>query len=715
MRDRVTILLGFLRREAGLLAVIVVALVWTLNAWTPVHYGETARTLGFARAGPVAGDARPVRSDDWAVALPYFQIAVANDFGPRNEASPYKEPLKAFFALPSRDWSMAFKPSLWGFMVLDPAHAYALHFAFLAAAMVAGFALLLRQLGCSPGYALAIAATLFFSQFVQAWWTTNAATFALAPWLAVAFLWRGPWWLRAPAIAYATAAWLIGLLYPPFVISAALALGVLIVAFRPDAVRPGRIVVAMAGVAAGAGLAWAHFADLIPVMAATVYPGQRLSDGGGVQPLQLLAHVFPSLVAAGYEPLPLWQTNGCEIAVVGAYLPLAMAAFCDRRDLLAWLRGHSWAAYLWLGVLALMATWMLLPIPARFAPVLNLVPPPRMLWGFGLLLLLGPAVVGGQVRWIITAPRLAAFAAVVVAAWAVSKLGLSRTPLALGVFDIAILAILAGLLLVARFAPNVLPPRKLALTAVVLAAAATFGQFNPVQPVTQIFRPRHSEPVDALSAYAAANPLGWAVEDRHYGAILNGAGVPAINHVLLQPQLAFFRRAYPDMDPAAFDHVFNRYAHVMPAMRWAPAVIRADLIAVPPDPFAIPLPVRLDPGAAKAAPGGATEQVQTVRLGPQRWGVTLEGWGRWSGVEPGQSLRVAFAEGQPGRIVRATAVRLARPDIVAATQDRSAFAAGFGARLEIEGGPDARRFTAADFRLVAVDPKLGETAVPSLP
>lgn len=691
-----------LSKERALVALVLGALVYVFLAWTPANYGEGARLLGVPGAGPVVGHAEPIRSDDWAVTIPYFQLAVANDFGPRNEASPYKEPLKAYFALPSRDWSMAFKPDLWGFLVLNPAHAYSLHYAVLSLAMLVGFAVLLRQLGCAPGYALAVSAILFSSQFVQVWWTSNAPALAWGPWTAVLFLWRGPWWVRWPALAYVSAVWLIGELYPPLIVATALAMAVLIVAFRPDALRPFPILCAGLAVAVGSALAWVHFADLTPVMRATAYPGERTWGGGGVPALQLAAHVFPSFVTARYEPLPSWPTNACEIGVVGSFLPLAVACFCDHGALLAVARSRPRAIAIWFAGLAVLAAWMLLPIPAGAAPLLNLVAPGRMLWGFGLLLLLGLAVAVARVPWGLSAVRIVAFVAAVLAAWVLSKFILFRAPLAFGRFDVVIVPLLAVLLIARRFVPG-LGPRRLALLAVALTALVTFGRFNPVQPAGQIFRPQRSEPVDVLRAYARANPKGWAIATRYLGGLAPGAGVPAINHVLLQPQLAFFRQAYPDMPAPAFNATFNRYAHIKPAVRWAPALIQPDLIEVPPDPFAIPLEVQI---AAPAAAGtaGAVDRVEVVRLGPTRWGVSVEGWGNWSGVTPGQRLGVT-ATG-PARIVRASGYRLPRPDVVAARKDPAMFASGFGLRLEVEAAAAPRAF-----RIVTVDPRRGPGSV----
>ncbi len=675
----------FARRHGGLLAIACLFLVYVLNAWTPSHYGAATRILGIARSGPVMGEARTIRSDEWAVATPYFQIAVASDFGTHDVISPYREPLKGFFALPSRDWSMAFKPDLWGFLVLDPAHAFSLHYALLAAATVFGFALLLRQIGCSPGFALAIGVLVFLSQFVQGWWTSNAPTLAWAPWVVVAFLWRAPWWARAPAVGYAVTVWLIGHLYPPFIVAAGAGLGLLVAAFRPDALRPAHLAPGVIGAAAGLGVAWLHYADLIPVMAATVYPGQRLVEGAGVQPLQVLAHLLPYLVTrADHEPLGLWVSNACEIGVVGSLLPLAVLAFCDHRALGRWVAENKVATGVWLGGLVLLAAWVMTPLSGRAFPLLNVATPPRMLWGLGLLLILGLARIAGAVPRRVTWRRAAVFAGVSAGAWAVSKLLLSTTPIEAGWFDLVAVPILIALMLARRAAPAALPARRLVLIALTATAFLTFGQFNPVQPARPIFESHRNLVLDAMRAYSAANPHGMVVVPTAYGAIINGAGIPALNHTLLRPQLAFFRRAYPDMPAEAFEGVFNRYANLRPTVQAGPTAPQLDVIALPPDPFAIPLAVAIG-GTAASGPTlqGAVDEIETERLGPRRWAVNLTGWAAWKGVAEGQRLRIDMTP-EVGRIVAARGSRLARPEVVFSLNDPAAFAAGFGVRLEIE-------------------------------
>jgi hypothetical protein len=434
--------------------------------------------------------------------------------------------------------------------------------------------------------------------------------------------------------------------------------------------------------------------------------------GGGVAPLQLAAHLFPSLVTQRFEPIPLWPTNACEIAVVGSFLPLAIACFCDHRTLLRWAAARRRALLTWGAGLAAMLVWMLVPIPGRLAPVLNLVPPARMLWGFGLLLTIGLTVIASGATWRLTRARIAAFIGVVLTGWAVSKLGLARAPIEFDRFDAAIVPILVTLLLFRRWAPGALPPRRLALTAVLLTALVTFGTFNPIQSAVPIFAHLRSPVLDTFAAYARANPKGWAIAPGMYGSTINGAGVPAINHTLLQPQTAVFRAAYPELDAATLDAIFNRYAHIVPTTVWTPGLPLADVIAAPPDPFAIPAPVRVANAAAPApaAEHGSVERLTAVRLGPRRWGVLATGWTDWRGVGADQGLRVWLDE-TGGRIVRATAYRLPRPDVVAALADRSAFAAGFGLRLEVEVAGAVDAFPARRLEIVAVDAEHGARAL----
>lgn len=125
--------------------------------------------------------------------------------------------------------------------MLPPANAYSFFFMFMSMAFLCGWALFLRQLRLPPLAAVLIALTLYFSPYVQVWWTSNAGAFALAPWAAVAWLRIDTRWLRILASAYALVVWLLAIAYPPFIISALLTMAVLVLAFRRDALTLPRL------------------------------------------------------------------------------------------------------------------------------------------------------------------------------------------------------------------------------------------------------------------------------------------------------------------------------------------------------------------------------------------------------------------------------------------------------------------------------------------
>ena len=70
----------------------------------------------------------------------------------------------------------------------------------------------------------------------------------------------------------------------------------------------------------------------------------------------------------------------------------------------------------------------------------------------------------------------------------------------------------------------------------------------------------------------------------------NGAGIPAINHVLTTPQLGFFRQVFPDMPDRQFNHVFNRYAHIFLEEDVEPRSPQSDVALLPIAPFRGPIP-----------------------------------------------------------------------------------------------------------------------------
>jgi len=575
-----------------LIMLLVVAAVYVALALTPSHYAVGLRRLGVENAGPLLLSARPIRSDEWIVLTPLFQTAVRGGFSTVNQISPYHESLKGFWALPILDWSLVFKPQLWGFWALPPAYAYSLYFAVLWTTFLAGYAILLRQLGVNIWLAALGSACLFFSAFVQVWWTSNAPTFAFAPWPLIAFLLPIRAWLKLPLLFWVSAVWVFGLVYPPFMISGAFALAVLLLAFRRDALTPGNIAVAIVALAALGASFILYFGDYIQTMRETVYPGQRYVSGGGVEWTRLLSHLFPFLTTIQFTPL-LANSNECEIAVVSTLLPLTMLCFVDYRSLRKALEDNRIDFWIAAAGLALMLIWMVVPVPASTGRILlwTQVPPTRMMWGFGLLLTALVVVLAAKCSFVITPRRLAAFTVAMVAAW-LAKIGFNQfwpqanvtiwDALIYGWFDwIVVIIFLEAAVLVWKYkAPPAFNVRAL-FAAAAIAGMITFGTFNPFQQAFPIFAPPSETPfLASVRKQAKTNPNGWAVVPGWYGSLFSGIGIPAVNHTLTAPAMGFFRKIFPEMNDAEFNYLFNRYANISLKNVAAPEA-RDDLLILP--------------------------------------------------------------------------------------------------------------------------------------
>jgi hypothetical protein len=588
--------------ERRLLAALVgAALLYVALALTPSHYGMGLRLLGFD-ARPLIGVARLVRSDEWIVLTPLFQIAVHGNFGSTNVISPYHETLKGFYALPILDWSLLFKPQLWGFWLLPPAYAYSLYFTILWSSFLAGYTILLRQLGASLLIATFGSLALFSSHLVQVWWTSQSPAFTFAPWpLIVLLLSLRPIW-KIPLLFWVSSVWVLALVYPPFMVPAGFAMGVLALAFRRDAITAGNVLAAaIALIGVSVTFFW-YFGDLISVMRNTVYPGDRYVGGGGVEAMKLLAHLFPFFTTSQFKPL-LRNSNECEVAVVSTLLPLTILFFVRYRSAISCLRENQFAAWIVTAGLTMMLAWMVLPVPASVGKLLlwTQVQPDRMAWAFGLLLTLSLIVFSSKVKFKISNLRFFGFSVTVVAAWLASKIGFTEiwsrtnvTALAMlsrSWFDwIAIVPFGIVTFLAARRKSIARNPADALFASAAITGLATFGTFNPLQPAHLIFDLPPTPFQEQVRENARANPNGWAVVPGMYGALLNGAAIPSINHTLMAPRLDFFRRAFPDLPVEQLNQTFNRYAHIIPREGADPHSPSPDVVVVPIAPFLKPVP-----------------------------------------------------------------------------------------------------------------------------
>jgi hypothetical protein len=156
-----------LREHPFVVIVLVIAALYAAFQLTPSSYEIALRAIGIADDGLVFGPAKPVRSDEWAIWTPYFQIAVNNGFARIDALSPYAEDLRNVNALPLADWGLIFKPHLWSFFLLPPAAAFSLMYAILLAACLTGWYWLALALRFDKLVAAIFSLTIFALPYVQ--------------------------------------------------------------------------------------------------------------------------------------------------------------------------------------------------------------------------------------------------------------------------------------------------------------------------------------------------------------------------------------------------------------------------------------------------------------------------------------------------------------------------------------------------------------------
>jgi len=685
----------------------LIFLVYVSNAWTPSSYAVVLHSIGITNGDPVVGTALPIRSDEYSVQTPHFQMAVLSGLKDTDQVSPYRESMKSFIAYPTKDWSVIFKPQLWGFLLLRADYAYSLYFAVLAAAFFGGWWLFFRMLGIDTRYALVGALLLFFSQFIQVWWTTNAASFAFAPWVAIAFLKPSSFIVRTLLVLYSAAVWLFGLLYPPFLYGMAVAMVAAVLALRPETLKVKNILATLLGGLIAGTLVFYYMHDIVEIMRNTVYPGKRSLSGGTVPIRHVIATFLPYINTLMFDPTPIYPdlVNECEAGTVSSFLALLVLCFAEGRSLIDNIRLQKRAMIVFLAAAVFCCAWMVLPISARIGHLvlLDMVPPRRLLLAFGFIVHIAILALLPKLRWAVTVPRLATFVACVAFCFLLTKSQLPLPLLRHSWFDFLIIPLALAAIIIGHFIKRPVPTGAVLLAASAACNALTFGTFNPLQSATPIFSQHNTELVKDLHKLEKIDSNGWVYLNGWYGATLNGLGIKAINDAPMSPQLAFFAREFSELPDTTKNYDFNRYAHIIPVFQSEPSTI-GDKLFVPLQHFA-----RNDGVVAKEIGDslpwfGSIDSYSIIEISPGRYAIEVAGWGNFTSVDKEQ--KVAFT----GDSLTPTGLaRDLRPDVSAAQKDTTMSLSGFRAFFETDQ-PDAND----EIRLASIDPRRGEYRIPNL-
>lgn len=677
------------RMQRADLAIVVAALillfVYVGNALTPSSYALVLRHVGVAEAdtGLVFGSPRPIRSDEWAHMTPWVQATVKNGLARYNEYSPYRDDFRATYGMPVVDWGLLFKPSLWLFPVTGAAQAYSFHFFFHAAAFLIGYTYLLVALGIrSRVTALAGATTLFFTGFVQGWWTVNAAAMSFIPLIALALLSIRQPMFKGLAVYWLLTSCAISLCYPPFILMGGLFCLAIVVVHR-ERVLPNIKTTALLACALTAAVltTYLYLQEEITALMHTVYPGQRLDTRGGEMGLRQFAMQFyPNLYVHNFESLI--GMNICEIGVVGSLFNLAALFFLDYARLKEVVINDRAARrfYLtFLGAFVYLVIWQLLPVPEIWGQIsgMHIVASNRSAYLSGLLLFVALAHATNAAGLQLSVVRCVGFLAILLYPVAVEKLITFPVPPRTLWLDVAVIpALFAVTALLVRMLRSTLPsgwfahpPAAINAALAVCCAAIgvlTWAAFNPLQSAVPIFA-RHSTPttatLDRLTTEQGGKLLAVPARWGFPGAVLAGLGYPSIATATFRPALAFWRTRFGDLSEAEFSRIFNRTAHIVAESGLdTPILASAGLIVVPLERM-LDKPAIIRWGDSALSPVRSAKLATSslsgtsARLGghidivrTSATGVAITGWAPWDATSTDQELLLAIQslKGNPG-------------------------------------------------------------------
>lgn len=560
---------------------------------------------------------RGIRSDEWAVQTP--QARAQQLSSPRFALVNPDQGLGALqrnaYGMPILDWGLPFRPLTWPYLVPSLGSHGVQWFLREALLLLALGWLLVEFVGRAGaaeeerrqrGQAAALAALAVFLSSAMTWWISTPmiefvlfASFAGAA-AASAARATAPRErrLRLAATGYlATCAFCT--FYPPVWAPMLWVLcGILLDAHWS---RHRRLAPALRGAAplllvlAAAGVVGiAYHLPYLSLIIDTAYPGRRVAIPAGLPPWRLVDLLWPSLTTSApvrcAQPvyLGLEDSNVCEASAIEA-IPLllllgtALVSARVRRALLTVLRVHPATV----AASAVLAAWLLLPLPGWFATVslLRWSPAMRVWIPFSLACALLVAAVLTELRVDEREePRSLRVLAVGAAVVAGSALA-ARAHLATGLLTGCVLRawlppmILAAVLLLVSLAWLGTRRGALWLLAAWLApiALANFS-VNPMIHTGQLFlRGVGHAAIDRALARAPGRLVDVIT---HPGATLSAFGWPTLTGVQVAPDLALWRFLAPE-SPGLTDFVYNRYAHYRFVLPPAPSrLVQGDVFEV---------------------------------------------------------------------------------------------------------------------------------------
>lgn len=552
----------------------------------------TAQSFGW-------GVDRPIRSDEWLVRLPWLVGQASLHFPAEMRTAGIHDP-SITYDLPVRSLQMVLKPHLLPYLLLDINRAVSAEWWFLVLGCIAAVYVLLITLGTRPTIAAAIGVLVGSSPGLH-WWTVSSSFSiviysclgAAAMLVAMRSISQARWMILAVLAGWMFACSTL-VLYPPFQVPTMVAVGLVLLLVAhdrwqstswPRVIQP----ILAAGVVFVICICWfvlSHRSGLHS-MAATVYPGMRRSSGGGVNVQSLLGAPFDlkaSSIVAGSVNQTNQSENSSTFMVAGVVLLLFPG--------MASIRHSGLPGRLLLvagGWLALLVSWMLLPLPAVVGrlTLLDRVPPdrlkPSVAFVAALVLALFLEHFSSETPAVRRVTALLSFGVVTI--WAGSKYLVNDLPLSRSaVWGFSALWLVPASMMFTRF-------RRSGVVALAVVSVFTSAHINPlhrsVDPI------RSNRLFDAVLKVDPLRSGTWVTftGSAQVRGVMVAAGLQVESAVSPYPDPAFWARFDPT---GTYADSWNRYAHVNMVLGSGRTTIsspQSDVVQIVVDPCAVGSPI----------------------------------------------------------------------------------------------------------------------------
>lgn len=581
-----------------LFSLILAGFVYTGFCLSPSSYAwvlENSFHVKKHDQGLILGQPRAIRSDEFAHFTPWTQATVKNNFERYNAKSIYKEDFRTVFPMPILDWAIIFKPAMWLYFVTKPETAFSFYWFFSMACSLFGWAMLFQKLGFDDVVSISASFIIFFSSFVQFWWTNNSGTFAFFPWVILAFFYfmESPGVKQSLFLFWITTVWLLALFYPPFIIELSfVGLSIILINCKKFEIKK-LFSAGLLGVFAGS-FACFYLKDELLSISQSPLQGLRVLGGGGMSGRQFASHFLPFINYSNYESII--GSNICELSVVGSILCFAIffitpcKTFKDNSH-----KSYYYTLTILCLALILVICWELFPMSSIFGRLFlwDRVHPNRMGYASGVLFELIILFLLKEFRIRITFLRCLAAIFTYISTFFILKFSKTHK---IGSEEIIVLTVFAmGLLYTLFFQKkrNISSSGIVIKRIIVIGAAVpnilVFGGFNPLQSTKPIFEKPKTivfEKLDIILEQQGSEILAVPNDWCFVGATLIGYGYPSVSHAMFATHLKLWEKYFPNIEEKKFKEIFLRSAHIVVERSTEPRVLQSNVIGVPFSAFA---------------------------------------------------------------------------------------------------------------------------------